>query len=424
MKPLFLLVSNLAVTITVACVLRGQTITLKAAAAQHGVAITSVSGESWLLHLHRPFDETSMGKTGHLGPGPQDISVLAPPPQNLDYSFRQRGTLTGADLYRLNCQGCHGESGFGAPPEINSVINPVRAASVPLVLTRMKSNGMEISYSEAVKLAEQSRIALVSRLHNGGENMPPFSHLSETEIRALMAYLNKLAEVPGAAKEQSVVSESPLRVGELIVKSTCHTCHSAIGVNPGPGAMMDGAIPPLSALPTRVSQSEFVRKVTQGAPILMGTPPALFRGRMPVFYYLNEEEAIDVYAYLLLYPPADRAPQSPLMAASMSVPPQGSSGHGSPGATLPSRDTATDDLDSPSAARFELVALPILVVLVTGVLAGGLYFTFREFKRLSANSSSSSAPVLEVRTGKDMTAHAGAAGSLQPLLFEKTDRMS
>jgi hypothetical protein len=31
-------------------------------------APTAVSGESWLNHLHRTFDETSMGKTGQLGP--------------------------------------------------------------------------------------------------------------------------------------------------------------------------------------------------------------------------------------------------------------------------------------------------------------------------------------------------------------------
>ncbi len=29
---------------------------------------TAVSGESWLQHLGRSFDETSMGKTGRLGP--------------------------------------------------------------------------------------------------------------------------------------------------------------------------------------------------------------------------------------------------------------------------------------------------------------------------------------------------------------------
>jgi len=188
--------------------------------------------------------------------------------------------------------------------------------------------------------------------------------------------------------------------------------------------MMEGAIPPLSTLPSRVSQPEFVRKVTQGAPVLMGMPPALFRGRMPVFYYLNEEEAIDVYAYLILFPPSDRTPQSPLVAASMSMASQGSWGDGSPGSTLSSRETAASDLDSPSTARLELIALPILVVFVTAALAGGLYFTFREFKRLSANGKSSSAPVLGVSTMKGMTPDAVVADSLQPLLFENTDRMS
>src|SRR6202051_4777666 len=32
------------------------------------VQVTGVAGESWLTHLHRTFGETSMGKTGRLGP--------------------------------------------------------------------------------------------------------------------------------------------------------------------------------------------------------------------------------------------------------------------------------------------------------------------------------------------------------------------
>ena len=31
-------------------------------------SVTAVEGESWIHHLHRPFDETSMGKTWDLGP--------------------------------------------------------------------------------------------------------------------------------------------------------------------------------------------------------------------------------------------------------------------------------------------------------------------------------------------------------------------
>jgi len=43
--------------------------------------------------------------------------------------------------------------------------------------------------------------------------------------------------------------------------------------------------------------------VTTGAPITMGTPPALYRGRMPVFAYLTQDEAAAAYLYLMLYPP-------------------------------------------------------------------------------------------------------------------------
>ncbi len=35
----------------------------------------------------------------------------------------------------------------------------------------------------------------------------------------------------------------------------------------------------------------------------MGTPPALYRGRMPVFTYLTQDEAAAAYFYMMLYPP-------------------------------------------------------------------------------------------------------------------------
>jgi hypothetical protein len=38
------------------------------------VAVTGVAGRSWLNQLNRNFEETSMGKTGHLGPAPADES--------------------------------------------------------------------------------------------------------------------------------------------------------------------------------------------------------------------------------------------------------------------------------------------------------------------------------------------------------------
>ena len=273
-------------------------------AGNRDAAITAVEGESWIRHLNRPFAETSMGKTWDLGPAPTGPGEEAAPWQlKLSPGYAtQVHTLRGSDLYRLNCRGCHGEFGQGAPPEINSVTGPVQATSVAATMERMKKSGREMNRSDVNAMAKESKIILLQRLHIGGQHMPPPT-LSEAEIRSLVAYLEQLSGVPGAEKNQIAVKESPYRVGEHIVKSTCHVCHSATGPNPDPQEIMDGAIPPLSALTTRLGLPDFVRKVTSGEPIIMGTPATPYRGRMPVFLYLTEDEVADAYMYLALYPP-------------------------------------------------------------------------------------------------------------------------
>ena len=293
----------LLVVILLASSLSGQTVGTR------DVAVTAVEGESWLNHLHRSFNDTSMGKTWELGPPPSLPGEESPRVQlELSIGFAtQTIMLRGSDLYRLNCQGCHGASGSGSPPEINSVINPVRATSVAVILERTKKTGQEMSRADAALLAKQAKDLLMQRLHKGGQAMPPFPQFSELEIHSVVAYLEQLSEVPGAERNQVTVRESPYRVGEHIVKSTCHICHSAAGPNPDPQQLLDGAIPPLNTLTTRTSLSEFIRKVTNGAPVIMGTQPLSYRdsyrGRMPVFRYLSEDEAADAYLYLTLFPP-------------------------------------------------------------------------------------------------------------------------
>jgi mono/diheme cytochrome c family protein len=272
------------------------------------IQITPVQGESWLRHLRRPFNESSMGRTWQLGPAPPAPGQDAPQWQlNLSPAFSMPAVVVhGSDLYRMNCQGCHQDSGLGAPPEINSLIDPVRATSAATIAARMKAAGREADGAMVAELAKQSNTLLMQRLHEGGKSMPP-PNLTEPEIRAVFAYLQQLAGVIGAEKKQIQLNESPNRIGEHIIKSTCHICHSAEGPNPDPQKVLDGAIPPLSSLTTRVSLSEFVRKVTSGAPILMGTPPLsyrdYYRGRMPVFSYLSQDEAAAAYFYLMRFPP-------------------------------------------------------------------------------------------------------------------------
>jgi mono/diheme cytochrome c family protein len=355
-------------------------------------AITAVTGESWLHHLNRSFDETSMGKTSQLGPPDPAIEQRGPQLRRpaLSASGTKTETLRGSDLYRLNCQGCHGDHGLGAPPEIRSLIDPVRATSFALVTRRLKKTGMSLSGRETAELVNQSRGMLLKRLHEGGEDMPSFRHLSATEIHSLMAYLYQLAGVPGAEKRQVAIQESNARVGELIVKSTCHICHGATGPNPTLAQMSEGAIPPLSALPARVNQAQLVRKVTRGAPVIIGTTSSIYRGRMPVFSYLSEGEAADVYAYLTLFPPAESAGVDSAMQADRAHSSNSATGGGGARATVASRSqhpVAREQSVSDAFPSVSTAVLPASMGLFTAaLLAVGCWITLREFRRLSEQS--------------------------------------
>jgi len=271
--------------------------------------VTPVEGASWLEQRHRSFGLTSMGKSsGVYGPGastPGDEHPTRPALQLSNKFTGQTSRLYGADLYRLKCQACHGASGAGAPPEINSVIDPVRATSAKMYIDRMKKVGMDVSSKDAAALAKQATDTMLARLHKGGTDMPsPNPDLTDAEVRSLFAYLRQLAGIPGAERQQVPVVEPPLRVGEHIVKSTCHICHGSVGHNPSPRELLEGQIPPLNSFTSRLGLNEFVTKVTVGSSVLEGSPVLAVRGHMPVFTYLSPDEAADAYLYLSLYPPS------------------------------------------------------------------------------------------------------------------------
>jgi mono/diheme cytochrome c family protein len=334
-------------------------------------------------------------------------------------------TLHGSDLYRMNCRGCHGEQGQGAPPEINSVINPVRATSAAAVMERMKTAGMEISRTDAAKLAQQSQGMLLDRLHHGGQDMPAFPHLGDAEVNSLVAYLRGLAGIRGAQQQQVAVREPRVRVGEYIVKSTCHICHNSAGPNPTPQQLYEGTIPPLNTLALRTSRSEFIRKVTHGAPVVMGGPPQLFRGRMPVFYYLSEAEAADVYLYLTCYPPnpwatLDPRPNSSPDASQTDPSPldPATQNSGAPFAVNASHTEVIPATPLVIAADTKFAALPMLAGLAVITLLGlGLGFTAFELKRLSLATE-----VGARAEGRMDVANAGAADRSRKHASDRMDR--
>jgi mono/diheme cytochrome c family protein len=353
-------------------VILSSTLVVSALAQGVGGNVAAVEGESWLSHLRRPLQETSMGYTGRSGPGPESASDSAALPAELaGGTLPDQVNLHPEDLYRLNCRSCHGGSGQGAPPEINSIINPVRATSLRLVMERMHNAGMDMKSSDAAQVARQSKDALLQRIHHGGDNMPAFSQLNEVEVQALLAYLNQLAGV-STTIPAITIKEHGLRVGELIVRSTCHICHGAEGENPSPQQMLDGAIPPLSVLTTRVNHAQFIRKVTHGAPVKMGSIPMMYRGRMPVFYYLTPQEAEYVYQYLSLTS-VQMAKQDKF--AGLTAPPSADAGP----ATYSTMSVANS---TPDVLAGPLSAIGVLAFML---FAAGVWFTMRELKRLSTD---------------------------------------
>lgn len=265
-------------------------------------AVTPVSGPSHLRRLGLTMRQSTMGFTGRWGPVPRSASLVTAATGTLA-DPADPFMLTGADLYRLGCRACHKADGTGSRAEIPSIIDPIRSTSPSIMRQRMQARGTPISAAFAKELASGSREDVLIQLKEGGEKMPAFNHLRGDEVDAVLAYLDLLAGVPGTEHPQIRVVETATRVGEHVVKSTCHICHDATGPWPGPEAMLYGAAPSLASLVRRRNVFAVIQKVRHGAPVIMGRAEMAYRGRMPLFNYLTDSEVSAAYTYLMAYPP-------------------------------------------------------------------------------------------------------------------------
>ena len=240
-----------------------------------------------------------MGWDGQLGALPVNVPTQPPPlarAENPAGNF----VLTSADLYRVSCRACHKPDGSGVPPQINSIIGPVQSASVEWTTAQMKEKGRPIDPKFIRQLTSLTETDLRKRLKVGGHDMPSFAHLSDDEIRVLRPYLDALARVPGPEHQQRQIAEPAARVGELIVKGTCHICHDATGPDIRPTPALSDAIPPLAAFPRQKTLAQFAQKVREGAPAPLSAGGVSSTRRMPVFNYLSEAEVAAVYSYLIV----------------------------------------------------------------------------------------------------------------------------
>jgi mono/diheme cytochrome c family protein len=262
-------------------------------------SVTPVSGPSWLTHLHVALRETTLGQGARrYGPPPGERQAPS------EESLLVPGTIkmSGEDLYRLNCQACHRAEGTGTPPEIHSLLGPVQGASVSLVRTRLRQQSGQSAEPQARTEARRAHAEILARLHKGGLRMPPRDYLQDRDMDLLFTYLLQLAAAPDS-KRLTTHEVSWARRGELVVKGTCHICHDAVGPAPSDAARVQGAVPSLESVMKTKSLREFVHKARNGEVVSLSDPALQHRGRMPVFYYLRDEEVASAYVYLATYPP-------------------------------------------------------------------------------------------------------------------------
>jgi mono/diheme cytochrome c family protein len=293
--------------------------------------VTPVEGPSWLKHLgitnspmgrmggteppqvpprqepplEIPHEQPGggMGMHGGMGMGRmmgRILSSVRSNPAETSNLMNEEFSITGADLYRLNCQSCHGPGGKGSPPGIKSLLGPVQGTSPAFIKQRMDKLGRAIDDTLAEALARDAEGTIRQRLQNGGEKMPPFHHLANEEVDVLLQYLQQLAAVRDSGAKPLLVTESVARVGEHVIKGTCHTCHDATGPGGGHMAMMSGIIPSLASFPKEQSMQNVVRQVELGSSSMM----SMMNGEtMPAMPFITANEAAAAYLYLAQYPP-------------------------------------------------------------------------------------------------------------------------
>ena len=139
---------------------------------------------------------------------------------------------TGEKLYQQNCMICHQADAIGKP-------------------------GMAPSLTNKELLANASDKFFLNTIRDGrtGTGMPPFAHLNQDNIKAIIAFLRSHTEEPNRAAEVDAQPDAhgDPRLGKQWFEQICATCH---GVN-GDGYVAGGT-------GTAIGKSGFLDKASDG----------------------------------------------------------------------------------------------------------------------------------------------------------------
>lgn len=177
--------------------------------------------------------------------------------------------VAGREVFRANCQSCHAADAVGS----------VRGPALTAV---------------AVALAAGAHDSVVrTRLADGGQEMPAFTHLTGPEVDAVIGYL---VEVGGGrpAPEPTVAALGGVALGEHLFQSNCAGCHGAertvtTGISCRPAD--------LAGATTRFTKEQVMNLLNLGV------------GPMPAYAHLTLGERDALWDYMDTVPAGPDAPQ-------------------------------------------------------------------------------------------------------------------
>ena len=164
----------------------------------------------------------------------------------------EQGSMSGEELFRLNCASCHGQNLQGNPP----------------VYPSLKDVSKRLS-----------RSAVHNQIRQGKNLMPPFAHLSQEQREAIIDYL-----FSGTSKTVKAVTGA--EKGEMLVRGNCLSCHRINPDDPRPAEARGMEPAHLAGVAQRFSYAEFVNIINRG--------PCY----MPSFNHLSNKEKESIYAFL------------------------------------------------------------------------------------------------------------------------------
>lgn len=186
---------------------------------------------------------------------------------------------TGEQLYTQNCIFCHQADAIGKPGVAPSLTN-----------------------KELLSIASDKFFLGTIRDGRPGTGMPPFAHLGDENIKAIIAYLREHSELPNRAEEvnQQPDAHGDPRLGNDWFHQICATCH---GPN-GDGYSAGGT-------GTAIGKKGFLNKVSDGfirTTIKYGRSNTRMRGFQGPegLANLSDKEIDDIIVYLRSIPDSNK----------------------------------------------------------------------------------------------------------------------